>query len=577
MQLNSKKTVRPPRRPPRTFKPLASSKRRGFFLIMTLVVVVMATMAAYSFTDLMLAYDEAAFISMDRSQAELLVESGVDFTRLILSQPRIVRQESGGVFSNPALFQAANVLPGMDAMERGNFTILAPALDETGQLSGLRYGLQNESAKLNLNVLPTLEASGEALAAMTLLAGDALEQSFGEEGASSDNLARSLLLALPGMTEETADCILDFIDEDDEARDFGVESEYYESLPSPYSAKNGPLDSVEELLLVKGVTPLLMFGADTNRNGVIDASEQQMNTAMQSQDGSMSLGWSAYLTVYSLENNKKDDGTPRINVNSDDLETLYADLGEALGNDDWASFVIAYRIAGQPGAGSAAALLAGESGDSSEPVIPDNVWTADKFASLDMSGGAGTQLSQTLDLVGATVEVDGETYASPFLDGPIAMSLYMPALMANVTTQDFKTMPGRININECPAELIRGIPLLSEEAAEGIIQARGQESDTENRKFETWPMVEGLITLDEMKLLMPIITAGGDVYRAQIVGYFEGKNASSRSEIVVDATSVNPKVIYWRDLSHLGRGFDKAVLGLRAADAMMDTMSSATN
>lgn len=560
-------------------RPIDSSKRRGFFLIMTLVVVAMATMAAYSFTDLMLAYDEAAFINMDRGQAEQLVESGVDFTRLILSQPRAIRQESGGVFSNPALFQAANVIPGVDAMERGNFTILAPALDETGQLSGLRYGLQNESAKLNLNVLPTLESSGEALTAVTMMAGDLLGDSAGEEGSSTDNLARSLLLALPGMTEETADCILDFIDEDDEPRDFGVESEYYESLASPYSAKNGPLDSVEELLLVKGVTPFLMFGADANRNGVIDASEQQMNVAMQSQDGSMSLGWSAYLTVYSLENSKRDDGTPRININSDDLETLYADLGEALGNDDWASFIVAYRVSGQPGAGSAAAMLgnSGGSGGEEEAAIPSNVWTADIFDSVDLSGGAGTQLSQVLDLVGATVEVDGETYASPFLDGPIAMALYMPALMGNVTTQDFKTMPGRININECPAELIRGIPLISEEVAESIIQARGQESDTENRQFETWPMVEGLVTLDEMKLLMPIITAGGDVYRAQIVGYFEGKNASSRAEVVIDATSVNPKVIYWRDLSHLGRGFDKAVLGLRAADAMSDTMSSATN
>lgn len=562
----------------RKAKPLDPKKRRGFFLILTLVVVVMATMAAYSFTDLMLAYDESAFINSDQTQAQYLVESGAEASRLILSQPRMMRQEMGGVFSNPSLFQAVNVIPGLDASERGNFTILAPALDETGQFAGIRYGLQNESARLNLNVLPTLEESGSALSAVTALAGGAMGDTglgdlAGAEGASTDNLARSLLLSLPGMTEEIADCILDYIDEDEEPRDFGVEAEYYESLPSPYSPKNGPLDSVEELLLVKGVTPFHLFGADANRNGVIDASEQQMNASIQGGDASMSLGWSAYLTVYSLENNKRDDGTPRININSEDLETLYEQLSEALGNEDWATFIVAYRIGGQAGAGSAAALLGG--GQGGESPIPDNIWTADKFSAVDMSGGAGTQFTQVLDLVGATVEIDGETYASPFLDGPLAMSLYFPALMGNVTTQDFKTMPGRVNINECPAQLIRGIPLISAEAAEAIIEARGQESDTENRKFETWPLVEGLITLDEMKLLMPIITGGGDVYRAQIVGYYEGKNASSRSEVIVDATSVNPKVIYWRDLTHLGRGFDKAVLGLRAADAMSDSLSNA--
>jgi type II secretory pathway component PulK len=575
--------------------------RRGFFLILTLVVIVLATMAAYSFTDLMLAYDEAAILNTDRSQAEMLVESGVEATRLILSQPRAMRADMGGVFSNQAMFQAANVLPGMDASERGNFTIVAPALDETGAFSGIRFGLQNESARLNLNVLPTLEASGDALGAVSALAGEMMGDAIDQESTDTDNLARSLLMALPGMTEETADCILDFIDEDDEPRDYGAESEHYLSLASPYEPKNGPLDSVEELLLVKGVTPYMLFGADANRNGVVDPSEQQTSTMITAGEPSMALGWSAFLTVYSLENNKRDDGTPRINVNSDDLETLFTDLTYALGNEDWASFIVAYRIAGQPSAG-VTSMLGGElsgggsvsgggygggssdggsgggsgSGDSgSGGGQSTEMWTAAQFASMDMSGGGGTKLNQILDLVGATVEVDGITYMSPFIEGPIAMALYMPALMGNVTTQDFTTMPGRLNINECPAELIRGIPLISEEAAEAIIEARGQQSDTENRQFETWPLVEGLITLDEMKLLMPIMTAAGDVYRAQIIGYFEGKNLSSRSEVIIDATSVNPKVIYWRDLSHLGRGFDKAVLGLRAADAFEDTMSSA--
>ncbi len=324
----------------------------------------------------------------------------------------------------------------------------------------------------------------------------------------------------------------------------------------------------------------MLFGADSNRNGVIDPGEQQ---TMLTDGTAISLGWSAYLTVYSLESNKRADGTPRINVNADDLETLYADLSAAMGNDDWASFIVAFRIAGQPGA-SLLSSLTGGSGDNGAPTSNQvsqseggetTTWTADVLDQMDLSGGGGTQLTQILDLVGATVQVDGRTYASPFVEGPIAMALYMPALMGNLSTQDFETMPGRININECPAELIRGIPLISAEAADAIIQARGQESDTENRQFETWPLVEGLITIDEMRLLIPIVTSGGDVYRAQVIGYFEGKNASSRAEVVVDATTVNPKVIYWRNLSHLGRGFDVAVLGVRSQDAMQAMTESA--
>ena len=104
--------------------------------------------------------------------------------------------------------------------------------------------------------------------------------------------------------------------------------------------------------------------------------------------------------------------------------------------------------------------------------------------------------------------------------------------------------------------------------AQGILENREVESDDLNRQFETWPLVEGLVTLDEMRTLLPLITCGGDVYRAQIVGYFEKSGASHRAEVIVDATTVNPKIVLWRDLSHLGRGFDLSVLGLKASVAV---------
>ncbi len=181
-------------------------------------------------------------------------------------------------------------------------------------------------------------------------------------------------------------------------------------------------------------------------------------------------------------------------------------------------------------------------------------------------------MNQILDLIDSTVTIgEGEnatTYQSPFASDPVSMALYLPIIMDALSTQDVDLMPGRINLNECPAELLYGIPSLSEEAVQKILELREIESDDENRQFETWPMVEGIVTLQEMRSLVPMLTAGGDVYRAQIVGYFENSGASHRAEVVVDATTVNPKVVAWRDLSHLGRGFDLSVLGLlQAAEA----------
>ena len=56
------------------------------------------------------------------------------------------------------------------------------------------------------------------------------------------------------------DSIMDWRDADDLHRTNGAENDYYASLSPPYSAKNGPLDSVEDLLWIKGMTPELFFG-----------------------------------------------------------------------------------------------------------------------------------------------------------------------------------------------------------------------------------------------------------------------------------------------------------------------------
>ncbi|MBN1277075.1 MAG: general secretion pathway protein GspK [Deltaproteobacteria bacterium] len=57
-----------------------------------------------------------------------------------------------------------------------------------------------------------------------------------------------------------ADSILDWIDKDDLHRVNGAENSYYESLPKPYKCKNGYFDSIEELLLVRGVTGEIFYG-----------------------------------------------------------------------------------------------------------------------------------------------------------------------------------------------------------------------------------------------------------------------------------------------------------------------------
>lgn len=531
-----------------------STKRTGSILMVVLIVVMVVSLGAYSFSAMMLAHHETALLSANHQQTRWLVDSGIDTIRVHLSLSESERLESGGSYDNPMLFQAVNIIPDPDPLAAADFTVLSPAINSDGYTAGIRYGLENESARLNLNTL-------------------VMADSFTENG------GRTLLMALPGMTEYEADAIMDWIDEDDDPREYGAEYDYYQGLPSPYSPTNGPFNTVEELLLVRGVSPQLLFGADVNRNGMVDPHEQSALSAVQQladltasaesaadtmMSGSLERGWSSYLTLYSQENNLNINGEPRINFNDEDLTKLHQDLS-AVFSVDVANFVILYRQ-GLPAAGSSDAIP-----------IPAAAYQ------IDLTIAAEKQVTQILQLIGISLEappaVDGEDpiiIQSPW--PVVGFGTYIDNLMDNASTNAEPTIPGRLNINVAPRTLLEGVPGLSSEAIDRIVQERFTDptQDTSNyTRHETWLVKNLIVTLEEMKQLQPFITGNGDVYRAQIIGYYEGGKASSRAEVVIDSTTVTPRIRLWRDLSHLGRGYPLEVLGYqyRTGDTSMPSIN----
>ncbi|KAF0189974.1 MAG: proteinral secretion pathway protein [Desulfobulbaceae bacterium] len=81
------------------------------------------------------------------------------------------------------------------------------------------------------------------------------------------NVLRRLLRNEPFALEDSEaktiiDSLVDWIDADDGdwEQELGAESSYYQALKTPYPCKNGPIEFIEELLLVKGITPELFYG-----------------------------------------------------------------------------------------------------------------------------------------------------------------------------------------------------------------------------------------------------------------------------------------------------------------------------
>jgi general secretion pathway protein K len=66
-----------------------------------------------------------------------------------------------------------------------------------------------------------------------------------------------------GDISVVSDSILDWIDADDDTRPAGAESDYYQGLNPPYYAKNAPIDDIQELLLIKGVTSEMFDGGSS--------------------------------------------------------------------------------------------------------------------------------------------------------------------------------------------------------------------------------------------------------------------------------------------------------------------------
>jgi len=173
--------------------------------------------------------------------------------------------------------QTAQAMPVGD----GYFWLIAPDDQNAQQYD---YGIVDEQGKINLNY-----ATGTGLTT----------------GAPASTVLPQMQY-LPGLTPDLADAIQDWASPAQYATPDGAESDYYESLKEPYDAKNAPFETVEELLLVRGIaatptTPDLLWNYDINHNGVLDANELAAggNTTMFNSGQDTSRGFFRDVTVWS--------------------------------------------------------------------------------------------------------------------------------------------------------------------------------------------------------------------------------------------------------------------------------------
>lgn len=563
--------------------------RRGSVLIVVLVLILLLTYGVYGFTERMLAEARAADAHGRAIEAVAFAESGIELAASVVTSRRADPAVPISLYHRPDLFGGIMMKESTAAKAVGRFSVVAPVAGDA-TFRNVRFGLSDESGKINLNALVTSSLDVEQ--------------------------QRMMLLWLPNMTEEVADGILDYIDQDDEIRPFGAESEYYQTLLPPTMPANGPLKSLDELLLVRGVTSALLYGEDLNRNGLLDPAEDDgpASQPLDNADGLLDFGWSAYLTVQSKESNLRPDGitdadgtvtasSPKINLNQGLLTELYDAIVAAIDDEEVARFVVAYRMYGPNDGGGTTTSSNATSGsneassnstDGTSPSSSDTPESAagqmDRLAGglaqviggsseegqttrggLDLSAGAKYDIISLYELVDREVDVPeneetgqaSETIGSPWTSG--GLNVDFPEMHLLFATSDSSSLEGRINVNEAPYEVLLGIPEMTAQIADTIIANRvgpgGQPVELSSDRLTTaWLVTSGIVDLPTMVKLDSYLTGQGDVYRVQSVGYFDGGGPAARIEALIDGSVMPAKVVSYRDLTHLGRGYVPAQL-----------------
>ena len=479
-----------------------ASHRRGFVLPIVLAVLVLLTLAVYQLAERSVTDRLVSRSLVERKKAELAARSAADW---VLAAAHADAAVSATTFDGDA---ARFTLP-----DDTRITLLRIATDG----SGPQLGVASEGGKMNPNAFATV---------------DDVNEDFGELLAT---------FAGNGLTADVGDLIADIVDADSTVRPLGDESGL-----SGAPLRNVPLDSLDDLLAVPGITEAMVYGEDANRNGLLDENENDGDATAppDNADGLLDFGLGEFLTVSSRVANLQPDGSPKINLNGDSLSQLQADLtGLGILSEKQVDFVVRVRRDGFPGDD----VNAG----GNRPAEPRGGEAADR----DDTAEAGDDTpSYRLGMIGELLQ-DGyatSPFTFPIIDSPFADDLpSLSLLYQHAALSDVATEPGRIDLNAVNVDALGRI--LEDSALAATVLAR------RDYRSVLEPLIDGAMEVDTLGYFELFHTVNTRTFRFQAIGYRPGGQAV-RYEFVVDAADPGePRILQQHDLSRLGIAIDPAI------------------
>ncbi|MCH8192550.1 MAG: general secretion pathway protein GspK [Planctomycetes bacterium] len=430
----------------------------GTILIVTIWIILIISSMVLVFARTMRVSAYAAANMVATQQADLIADGAL---QSVLAQ--IALQEELTDKEKNALTEAVPV-------GEGYFWLLQSNLEDDRKHT---FGLVHEASKINLN-----------------------------------SASLEMLQKLPGMSAELAASIIDWRDEDSDLTEGGAESEYYLLQSNAYECKNAPLETVEEILLLRGATQEVLFGEDTNFNGVLDDHENdgEKSAPDDNRNGTLDSGLYDYVTVYSVEKNVDQEGNSRININdAQSRPALQQALQEALDEDRALEIMT---------------------------LLPNNPSFDNIFEFYYQIGIEASEFGQFAD---------------------------------RITTSQEESLIGLVNVNSAPKPVLLCLPSLEDSDADKLINERGRASTD----LQSIAWVLEVLDQDKAMAIGRFITTRSYQYRADIVSVSGNGRSFRRHASILDAMESPTRVRFWKSLTHLGWPLDRDILAtLRAGEEL---------
>ncbi len=227
----------------------SGQRRSGIALLIVLAIIVLLSTLAYSFHDMVASQLRISRKDVDRFRALQLARAGLNLGLTLIKLDPQFNNQNYTYIPDPS-YKNKQFERGVELNPIEEVYLMLHGSEEGGiPLEGgmVSVAIRDETARLNVNA--ALQAPNFLLNLLRIANVRKRKKLIFSDTRAADDISMQLTNA-----------ILDWVDPDNSSRPEGAESSWYSSKEPKYKARNGPMESLDELMLLRHMDRSIMNG-----------------------------------------------------------------------------------------------------------------------------------------------------------------------------------------------------------------------------------------------------------------------------------------------------------------------------